>query len=129
MAKAKNKAKKISKKSSPKSAPRTASAPENKTGIMPLGDRVVIKPLSPEEVEGATTSFGIIIPDTSKEKPEQGTVVAVGAGKKTDDGKVIPVGVKVGDRVMFSKYGFDEIKVAGIEYYIVGEQNILAVLN
>ncbi len=58
---------------------------------------------------GSTTSFGIIIPDTAKEKPEQGTVVAVGAGKRSDDGKVVPLSVKVGDKVMFSKYGFDEI--------------------
>jgi chaperonin GroES len=126
MAKVKKAVKKASKKSSSKSSFTNHSA--NKTGIIPLADRVVIKPLSPDDM-GSTTSFGIIIPDTAKEKPEQGTVVAVGAGKKTDDGKVIPVSVKVGDRVMFSKYGFDEIKVAGVEYYIVSEQNILAILN
>ncbi len=116
------KAKKISKKKG--SAPRNS----NLSGIAPLGDRVVLKPLSKEE--GQTTSFGIIIPETiDKEKPEQGVVIAVGPGKLGDDNKIIPVSVKVGDRVMFSKYGFDEVKVNGIEYYIVSENNILAVLK
>lgn len=97
---------------------------------MPLGDRILIKPLAPEEMEGKTTSFGIIIPDTvSKEKPEQGTVVAVGPGKRGDDGKLVAPSVKVGDKVMFSKYGFDEVKVGGQEYYIVSESNILAILS
>ena len=101
----------------------------NQIGITPLADRVVVRPLSPEEM-GTTTSFGIIIPDTArKEKPEQGTVVAVGIGKLLDDGSVRPVEVEVGDRVMFSKYGFDEIKIGGVEYFIVSEANILAVLG
>ncbi len=65
----------------------------------------------------------------SKEKPEQGTVIAVGLGKRTDEGKVVPVSVQVGDRVVFSKYGFDEVKVDGVEYYLVSEANILAVIN
>lgn len=96
---------------------------------MPLGDRVLVKPFTPEEA-GKTTSFGIIIPDTaSKEKPEQGTVVAVGPGKKNEDGRVVPMSVTVGDKVMFSKYGFDEIKVNGVEYYIVSESSILAILD
>ncbi len=96
-----------------------------KAAISPLGDRVLLKPVAAE----TTTSFGIIIPDAAKEKPEQGTVVAVGPGKRTDDGKLVPVSVKVGERVMFSKYGFDEVKVGGVEYYLVSEANILAVLN
>ncbi|HUD02918.1 MAG TPA: co-chaperone GroES [Candidatus Paceibacterota bacterium] len=96
---------------------------------MPLGDRVLVKPFKPEDAH-KTTSFGIIIPDTSaKEKPEQGTVVAVGPGKKNEDGRVVPMSVKVGDKVMFSKYGFDEIKVNGVEYYIVTESSILAILD
>ena len=95
--------------------------------IQPLGDRVVIKPLSPEEM-GTTTASGIIIPDSAQEKPEQGTVIAVGPGK-FDDGMRVPMSVKVGDRVMFSKYGFDEIKMNGVEYYIVAESNVLAILN
>ena len=87
---------------------------------MPYGDRVLVKPAAPEEV----TSFGLIIPDTSKEKPEQGIVVAVGPGKKNDDGKVVPMGVKVGDRIMFSKYGYEEIKLNGVEYYLIQENSI-----
>jgi chaperonin GroES len=124
----KKKAKKAKKSTS--SVKRIAdSKPSNKSGIMPLGDRVLLKPLSEEEM-GTTTSFGIIIPETiDKEKPEQGTVIAVGPGKRDDSGKVNPVNVSVGDRVMFSKYGYDEIKVNGVEYYIVSESNILAVIN
>ena len=72
--------------------------------IKPLGDKVVVKPLSPEEM-GSVTAFGIIIPDTAKEKPEQGKVVAVGPGKWNEDGDArLPVSVSVGDKVMFSKY-------------------------
>jgi chaperonin GroES len=95
--------------------------------IHPLHDRVVIKPLSPEEM-GTTTASGIIIPDSAQEKPEQGTVIAVGPGKY-EEGMRVPMSVKVGDRVMFSKYGYDEVKINGIEYFIVAETNILAVLN
>ena len=96
---------------------------------MPLGDRVLLKPMSADEMNKRTAS-GILIPDTvSKEKPEQGTVIAVGEGKRTEDGKILPISVKVGDRVVFSKYGYDEVKVDGVEYYLVSESNILAVLN
>ncbi len=104
------------------------STPKSKAPIQPLGDKVVVKPLSLEEM-GSKTASGIIIPDTAKEKPEQGKVVAVGEGKFNDAGHRIPVSVKVGDKVMFSKYGFETVKVAGVEYYIVGESNILAILN
>lgn len=114
----------MKKKSKPK-----ASTVSPKTGIAPLGDRVVIKPLTPEEM-GRKLASGIIIPETiDKEKPEQGRVVAVGPGKKNEDGKVIPPSVKVGQRVMFSKYGYDEVKIDGIEYYVVSENNILAVIK
>jgi chaperonin GroES len=106
-----------------KATAKTASA--NKAGMVPLSDRVLVKP----QLGETTTAFGIIIPDTAKEKPETGVVVAVGPGKKTESGAVVPVGVKVGDKVMFSKYGFDEVKVAGVEYYLIREENILAVLN
>ena len=125
------------KKASPKSrrivgTPTKASGKslaKNKAGVMPLGDRVLVKPFKPEDAH-KTTSFGIIIPDTSaKEKPETGIVVAVGPGKKNEDGRVVPMNVKVGDKVMFSKYGFDEIKVNGVEYYIVTESSILAILD
>ena len=95
--------------------------------IRPLGDRVVIKPLSAEEA-GMRTASGIIIPDTIKEKPEQGTVVAAGPGKY-EEGLRTPMSVKVGDRVLFSKYGYDEVKVAGVEYYVVTESNILGIIN
>ncbi len=97
--------------------------------VQPLHDRVVIKPLSPEEA-GTRTLSGIIIPDSVKEKPEQGKVVAVGPGKWDEDGeRRISVSVKIGDKVLFSKYGYDEVKVNGIEYFIVNESNILAILN
>lgn len=96
--------------------------------VRPLGDRVVVRPLSQEEA-GLRSTSGIIIPDTaSKERPEQGIVVAVGPGRY-DDGALIPMNVSVGDRIMFSKYGFDEVKIEGQEYCIVSEANILAVIG
>jgi len=98
-----------------------------KNNITPLGDRVLVKPISGDEKKSAS---GIIIPETiDKEKPEQGKVIAVGEGRMTDDGKMIPVGVKAGDVVIFSKYGPDEIKVDNEEYYILSESNILAVIK
>ncbi len=103
--------------------------PKNKSGIMPLGERVLVKPFTAEE-SGRATSFGIIIPETiDKEKAEQGTVVAVGPGKKNENGSITPLTVTVGDKIMFSKYGFDEIKVNGVEYYILPESSILAILD
>jgi|SRR3989344_4390979 len=97
--------------------------------IIPLGDRVLLEPLSKEELEGRTKS-GIVIPDTAeKERPEQGKVVSVGEGKRTDDGKLIPPGLKKGQRVLFSKYGPTEIKVAGKEYLIAKEEDILAIIE
>lgn len=96
-----------------------------KISISPLGDRVVVEPASREEVSAS----GIIIPDTARqEKPERGTVVAVGPGK-FDDGVLTPMTVKVGDKVLFSKYGFDEVKVDGVEYYILSESSVLAVIT
>lgn len=98
--------------------------------IRPLGDRVVVRPLTDEE-RGTASPSGIIIPDTvGKEKPEQGVVIAVGNGRWDEDGeKRIPMEVKVGDRIVFSKYSHDEIKVANDEYYIVAETNILGVFT
>lgn len=126
----KNAAKKVVKKASKPTAQKKViakPASTNKSGVTPLGDRVLVKPIV---VDDTTTSFGIIIPDTvSKEKPEQGTVIAVGMGKKNDEGKLIPLSVQVGDKIMFSKYGFDEIKVDGVEYYILPESSILAIIN
>jgi chaperonin GroES len=98
-----------------------------KNNITPLGDRVLVKPVSEDEKKSAS---GIIIPETiDKEKPQQGKVVAVGEGRVTDDGKVLPVSVKKGDTIIFSKYGPDEIKVDGEEYYILSESSILAVIK
>lgn len=100
---------------------------ETKIKVQPLGDRVLVKP---ENDEAEKTASGIYIPDTAqKEKPERGTVVAVGPGKRGDDNELIPVSVKVGDTVMFSKYGFDEVKINDEEYYIVNESNILAIIK
>jgi len=102
---------------------------DSRAPIMPLNDRVVVRPLTQDEM-GTKTSFGIIIPDTAKEKPEQGTVVAVGPGKWNEGGDArIPVSVSVGDRVMFSKYGYDEVKIDGVTYYVIAESNVLAVIN
>ena len=92
--------------------------------LKPLGDRVVVEPSESEE----KTPSGIVLPDTAKEKPQEGKIVAVGPGK-VQDGKKVPLEVKVGDKVMFSKYGYDEVKVDGTEYYLVREDNILAVLS
>ncbi len=101
--------------------------PKSEFKIRPLGDRILLKPLSADLMN--TTSSGIIIPDTvSKEKPEQGIVIAVGEGR-WDDGKKIPVAVKVGDKVVFSRYGFEEVKLDGEEYYILKEENILAIIR
>ena len=97
-------------------------------GIRPLSDRVLVQPLSEDDASTKSPS-GIIIPDTvDKEKPERGTVIAVGPGKM-DDGKLNPMSVEVGDQVVFSKYGYDEVKIDGEEYYMVSESNILAVID
>ena len=95
--------------------------------VIPLADRVLVKP---EETEHEKTVSGIIIPDTAqKEKPERGKVIAVGEGKRTERGDLVPVRVKIGDTVMFSKYGFDEVKIDDEVYYIVSESSILAVIK
>ena len=91
----------------------------------PLGDRVLIKRVEEEE----KTKGGIIIPDTAKEKPQEGKVVAVGKGKKTEEGKVIALDVKAGDRILFGKYSGSEIKLEGEEHLILREDDILGVLE
>lgn len=99
----------------------------SKINIKPLGDRVLVAPLDDSSEK---TKSGIIIPDTvSKEKSEQGKVIAVGEGRRTDDGKLIPMSVKKGQTILFSKYGPDEVKVDGKEYFIISESNILAILE
>jgi chaperonin GroES len=90
--------------------------------IKPLADRVVVKPIEEEEV----TKSGIVLPDTAKEKPQQGEIVAVGPGK-VEDGKRVPLDVKVGDKVIYRKYGGTEIKLEGEEYLILTEDDILAI--
>lgn len=92
--------------------------------LQPLGDKVVVKPLERQDV----TKSGIYIPETAKEKPQEGEVLAVGHGKY-QDGKLIPLDVKVGDKVLFSKYGGDEIKIDGEELKIISESDILAVIK
>ncbi len=93
--------------------------------LRPLQDRILIKRVEEKE----TVKGGIIIPDSAKEKPQEGEVVAVGNGKKTDDGKVIPLDVKAGDRVLFGKYSGNDIKIDDEEYLILREDEILGVLE
>jgi len=90
--------------------------------LQPLADRVVVKPIEKEEV----TKGGIVLPDTVKEKPQEGKVMAVGPGRLSEDGKLIPMGVKVGDIVIYSKYGGTEIKIDDVELVILRESDILA---
>src|SRR3989344_1738684 len=97
--------------------------------IKPLGDRVLIEPLSDDE-RAKKTKYGIVIPDTAdKEKSQEGKVVAVGSGKVLESGKTMPLPVKKGDRVLFSKYGPSEIKVDDKEYLIAKEEDILAIIS
>ena len=92
--------------------------------IKPLGDRVVVKAMPREEV----TRSGIVLPDTAKEKPQEGQIVAVGPGRMTEDGKRVPMDVKEGDKVIYAKYAGSEIKLDDEELLILGEKDILAVL-
>ncbi len=110
------------KKAAPKKV-MVKNTPKNTTGITPVGDRVLVRRAEPE----MTTASGIIIPDSTREKSEEGIIVAVGAGKKNLEGKLIPVSLEVGQRVRFS-YG-DEIKVGGVEYVLVHEENVSAVIS
>jgi chaperonin GroES len=93
--------------------------------IKPLHDRIIVKRLEEEEI----TKGGIIIPDTAKEKPIEGKVVAVGDGKVKDDGTKLPIEVKVGDRVLFAKYGGTEVKIDGEEHLMMKEDDILAIVE
>jgi len=93
--------------------------------IRPLGDRILVKRIKEEE----KTKGGIIIPDTAKEKPQEGKVIAVGKGKKTEDGKVIALDVKAGDKILFGKYSGSEIKLEGEEHLILREDDILGVIE
>ena len=93
--------------------------------IRPLHDRILVKRLEEQE----TVRGGIIIPDTAKEKPQEGKVVAVGGGKIGDDGKRIPLDVKAGDKILFGKYSGSEVKIEDDEYLILREEDVLAILD
>jgi chaperonin GroES len=93
--------------------------------VKPLGDRVLVEPVEEKEVKKG----GIIIPDTAKEKPTEGIIVALGTGKTDDDGKKVPFEVKKGDRVLISKYGGTEIKLDGKEYKLLNADDLLAVID
>lgn len=102
-----------------------ADAVLTKVKIRPLGDRVLVKPLDKEKQERG----GLIIPDTAKEKPQEGEIVAAGKGKTTDEGKLIPIEVKVGDKILYGKYSGTEIKIDGDDYLIMHQEDILGILD
>ncbi|MEY5023637.1 MAG: co-chaperone GroES [Actinomycetota bacterium] len=93
--------------------------------IKPLEDRIVVRPVEAEQV----TASGLVIPDTAKEKPQEAEVIAVGPGRFSDEGDRIPVDVKVGDRVIFSKYGGTELKYGGQEYLVLSARDVLAIIE
>ena len=93
--------------------------------LKPLGDRIIVKATSAEEV----TKGGIVLPDTAQEKPQEGEVIAVGPGKVLDSGKMMPMDVKVGDKIIFAKYGGTEVKVGDEEYIILRQDDVLAILD
>jgi len=93
--------------------------------VRPLHDRILIKRIEEKE----TVKGGIIIPDTAKEKPQEAEVIAVGNGKRTEEGKLVPLDVKAGDRILFGKYSGTEIKLDGEEYLIIREEEVLGVIE
>jgi chaperonin GroES len=93
--------------------------------VKPLEDRIVVEPSEAE----TTTVSGLVIPDTAKEKPQQGKVLHVGPGRTTDDGKVVPLGVSVGDTVLYSKYGGTEVSLGGKDLLILSSRDVLAVIE
>ena len=101
-----------------------ATATASKTKLRPLGDRVVIEPTPREEM----TKSGIVLPDTAKEKPQEGSILAVGPGRILDDGKREPMDVKEGDKVLYAKYAGTEFKIDDVELLIVGQKDILAIV-
>lgn len=94
-------------------------------GYRPLGDRLLVKPNTSEE----TTKSGIVLPDSAKEKPQEGKVTAVGAGAKDENGKLIPLEVKTGDSILYSKYSGTEVKIEGDEHLIIKESDVLAIVE
>ena len=105
-------------------AAKTAAKTATRTNLVPLSDRIVITPLKQDEI----TSSGLVIPDTAKEKPQQGEVVAVGPGRLDDNGKRIPIDVNVGDRILYAKYTGTDIKLDGEDYIVLNDKDILAKL-
>ncbi|KAA0232265.1 MAG: co-chaperone GroES [Dehalococcoidia bacterium] len=105
-------------------ATKAAAATKSKTKLIPLADRIVITPLKQDEV----TASGLVIPDTAKEKPQQGEVVAVGPGRLDDNGKRVAMDVSVGDRILYAKYTGTEIKLDNEDYIVLNEKDILAKL-
>jgi chaperonin GroES len=95
------------------------------TKFRPVGDRVVVKPSAKEEI----TKSGIVLPDTAKEKPQEGVVIAVGGGRLLENGDRAPIDVREGDRVLFAKYGGTEFKLDGEEYLVLKENDILAIIS
>ncbi len=93
--------------------------------LTPLGDRVLVKPIEKKEEKKG----GIIIPDTAKEKPQEGEIIAVGKGKMSDDGKLIPMDVKVGDKILYGKYSGTEVKIDDTEYLIMHQDDILGIIG
>ena len=102
-----------------------AEATLSKVKIQPLGDRVLVSPIEQKD----QAKSGIIIPDTAKEKPQEGKVIAVGKGKITEDGKILPMDVKVGDKVLYGKYSGTEIKLNDQEQLIMHQEDILGILK
>jgi chaperonin GroES len=94
-------------------------------GVRPLHDRILVKRVAEEE----KTAGGLFIPDTAKEKPQRGQIVATGKGRVTEDGKVLPLEVKTGDKILFSKYAGTELKLDGAEYLMMREEDILGIIN
>lgn len=94
-------------------------------GLRPLADRIVLEPVEREE----KTKSGIVLPDTAKEKPQEGMVRALGPGRRNEEGKVTPIDLKVGDRVLYAKYAGNEFKVDETEYLIISEKDVLAVVS
>ncbi len=93
--------------------------------IKPVGDRILVKPLEQKEVKKG----GIIIPDTAKEKPQEGEVIAVGKGKMTDEGKLIPMELKAGDKILYGKYSGNEVKIEDVEYLIMNSDDVLGIIE
>ena len=103
----------------------TTMAHAMKTTLRPLHDRVLVKRLDEQDEKRGS----LIIPDTAKEKPQEGTIIAVGTGKVTDDGKKLPLAVKQGDRILFGKYSGNEVRLGGEEYLIMKEEDVLGILG